>query len=156
MGLGLIDVIMLESLDIKFGYQIWGLAPTYHRILNRGTRVSAIAALCSEGVLAYETLTGTTNGGTFVDLLRGSLIPCMQSFPASKSIIVMDNCSIHHVQEVKDLFEAVGILLIFLPPYSPDYNPCEEMFSYYLKDHDEILQSLNTRFFRHIQGCIWS
>ena len=37
----------------KFGYQIRGLAPTYHRILNRGTRVSAIAALCSEGVLAY-------------------------------------------------------------------------------------------------------
>ena len=48
----------------------------------------------------------------------------------------MDNCSIHHVQ--------IGLwnLAIFLPPYSPDYNPCEEMFSYikyYLKDHDELL-----------------
>lgn len=42
------------------------------------------------------------------------------------------------------LLQDAGILLIFLPPYSPDYNPIEETFSsikYYLKDHDEILQS---------------
>ena len=61
------------------------------------------------------------------------------------SIAVMDNCSIHHVQEVKKLFDDAGILVFFLPPYSPDYNPIEEAFSavkYYLKEHDEILQSV--------------
>ena len=58
----------------------------------------------------------------------------------------MDNCKIHHVQAVKDFFEDAGILLMFLPPYSPDYNPIEEAFSsvkYYLKDHDELLQSVD-------------
>ena len=58
----------------------------------------------------------------------------------------MDNCAIHHVQQVQQEFESAGIMVIFLPPYSPDYNPCEEMFSYikyYLKDHDEILQSIS-------------
>ena len=70
----------------------------------------------------------------------------MQPFDGSntKSIVIMDNCSIHHVEPVKELLQDAGIL-IFLPPYSPDYNPIEETFSsikYYLKDHDEILQTL--------------
>lgn len=42
----------------------------------------------------------------------------------------MDNCSVHHVPEVKNIFMAVGIPVFFLPAYSPDYNPIEETFSY--------------------------
>ena len=63
---------------------------------------------------------------------------------ATKSIAVLDNCSIHHVDEVKKLFEDAGILLLFLPPYSPNLNPIEQTFSsvkYYLRDHDELMQS---------------
>ena len=42
----------------------------------------------------------------------------------------MDNASIHHVQEVSDLIEGqAGARLCFLPPYSPDLNPCEGAFS---------------------------
>ena len=44
------------------------------------------------------------------------------------------------------LFTEAGVLVLFLPPYSPDLNPAEEMFSsikYYLKDHDEILQIMD-------------
>ena len=40
----------------------------------------------------------------------------------------MDNASIHHVDRISELITATGALLIFLPPYSPDYNPIE-MFS---------------------------
>ena len=61
----------------------------------------------------------------------------------SKSIAVMDNCSIHHVMEVVDLFNSAGILLLYLPPYSPDLKPIELAFSYikhYLKDHEDIVQ----------------
>ena len=64
----------------------------------------------------------------------------------TKSIAILDNCKIHHAQAVKDLFEDAGIILMYLPPYSPDYNPIEEAFSsvkYYLKDHDELLQSVD-------------
>ena len=59
-----------------------------------------------------------------------------------RSIAVMDNCSIHHVEEVADLFNSAGILLLYLPPYSPDFNPIELAFSYvkhYLKDHEDIM-----------------
>lgn len=60
------------------------------------------------------------------------------------SIIIMDNCSVHHIVEVRDLLHKAGILVLFLPPYSPDLNPAEEAFTYVksnLKKHDKMLQS---------------
>ena len=45
------------------------------------------------------------------------------------SIVIMDNASIHHVDGVVEMIQGVGDLVIFLPPYSPDYNPIEEAFS---------------------------
>ena len=59
--------------------------------------------------------------------------------------VIMDNYSIHHVQEVINLFRTTGILVMFLPPYSCDYNPVEEAFSYvkyYLKRHESLLQTI--------------
>ena len=48
---------------------------------------------------------GTVNGDTFADFVCGTLIPEMEPFDGSvkKSVIIMDNCSIHHVNEVKSL-----------------------------------------------------
>ena len=40
-----------------------------------------------------------------------------------------DNAAIHHTQEVVDAINATGALLIFLPAYSPDFMPCEELFA---------------------------
>ena len=45
------------------------------------------------------------------------------------SIVIMDNFSIHHVPGIKEMIEETGALLLFLPPYSPDFNPIEEAFS---------------------------
>ena len=41
----------------------------------------------------------------------------------------MDNCSIHHMNEIVEMIHEVRALVHFLPPYSPDYNPIEEAFS---------------------------
>lgn len=131
----------------NFGYSLKGEPPIYHRFLARGRRISVIAALSSEGILDYEFTTGTVDGETFFDFVRGNLIPNVKAYPSPKSILIMDNCTIHHTMEVKHFLESAGILVIFLPPYSPDYNPAEELFSYvkyYLKGHDEILQCINT------------
>ena len=60
-----------------------------------------------------------------------------------RSIAILDNCSVHHVESAVDLFQEAGILVLWLPPYSPDFNPAENAFSkvkYYLKEHDEIMQ----------------
>ena len=53
--------------------------------------------------------------------------------------ILADNAAIHHTREVVDAINATGALLIFLPPYSPDLMPCEELFSQsknYIRQND--------------------
>ena len=60
--------------------------------------------------------------------------------------MVMDNASIHHADQIVDSLEDLGVLVYFLPPYSPDLNPIEELFSkvksamraneYILEDYD--------------------
>ena len=60
-----------------------------------------------------------------------------------RSIAIMDNLAVHRVAEILALFCDMGILVLFLPPYSPDLNPLEECFSFvksYLKRHTELLQ----------------
>ena len=129
----------------KYGYALRGMTPECHRLLVRGTRINAIAAMSSDGMVALDVTTSTVSGETFFDFLRGTLIPNMLPFNGSniRSILVLDNCSVHHTLEVKELLRRAGILVFFLPPYSPDLNPIEELFSYikgYLKKHDELLQ----------------
>jgi transposase len=88
------------------------------------------------------------NGERFCDFIKGTLIPNMLPYDGLNptSIVVMDNCSIHHVSEVQCLLEDAGIVVIYLPPYSPDFNPIETAFSYvkqYLKKHDDVLAAFN-------------
>ena len=57
-------------------------------------------------------------------------MPILQPFNGSnaRSVVVMDNASIHHVDRVVRSIQNTGALIRFLPPYSPDYNPLEESF----------------------------
>ena len=131
----------------KFGYSVRGTTPVSHRFFYRGKRTNAIAAISSTGLTALTLTHNTVNQDVFYDFVRGSLIPHMRPFDgiSPATIGVMDNLSVHHVKEITDLFHQAGILLFFLPPYSPDLNPVEEAFSYvkyYLKRHDELLQSI--------------
>ena len=131
----------------KFGYSLRGQPPVCHRILHCGRRISVIAAISTNGLVTYDLVHGSVNGERFLQFLQGKLIPEMLPYDGENphSILVMDNCTIHHVQPVLDTLKQMGILVLFLPPYSPDMNPIE-MFSYikyYLKDHDPILQALD-------------
>ena len=47
----------------------------------------------------------------------------------STSVVILDNASIHHTENVVKATEDIGVLVHFLPPYSPDLNPIEEAFS---------------------------
>ena len=85
--------------------------------------------MCTEGVIDYHLTTGSVNAHNFFDFLRGQLIPSMQPFPGDRYVLIMDNCSVHHSEEMKDFVRDAGILFLYLPPYNPDYNPIEELFS---------------------------
>lgn len=132
----------------KMGYAMRGERPVCSRVLSRGRRVSALAAMCSEGIIATELYEGTCDGDRFLNFIIGILIPVMLQFDGSspRSVLIMDNCTVHHVAPVLQTLIDAGIIPMFLPPYSPDLNLAEELFSYikyYLKAHDDLLQVVN-------------
>jgi len=60
-----------------------------------------------------QLATGSINADKFMDFIRGRLIPNMQPFPAKHSILILDNCSIHHAHDVTTLLSSFGILVLF-------------------------------------------
>ena len=85
-----------------------------------------------EGLLDVYLAEGTVNGIKFEDFIRSSLLPILKPFDWNDkhSIVIMDNASIHRVENAYELIEnQAGAKLIYLPPYSPDLNPTEEVFN---------------------------
>lgn len=83
------------------------------------------ASIALNGVLAQSHLMGSTDGLTFEAFISQVLVP--QLWPGA--YVIMDNYSIHKGQQVKDLIEATGAKVIYLPPYSPEFNPIENYWS---------------------------
>jgi len=54
----------------------------------------------------------------------------MNPYPGNNSVIVLDNARIHHDEEWIEIVEKLGGHVLFLPPYSPDYNPIETAFAF--------------------------
>lgn len=115
----------------RYGYSLRGMPLEYPTMFVRGERTSAIAMMSIRGILDVYVTQGTTNGDTFCRFIENCVLPQLQPFDGVRphSVLVMDNCSIHHVQEVQELLDGVGAMLHFLPPYSPDLNPIELAFS---------------------------
>lgn len=98
----------------------WGRVPR-----NHGRNQTLICALQCTGPLAPLVITGAVNGPSFEGYVRELLCPALQP----GQVVIMDNLSSHHRASVRTLIEARGCRLLFLPPYSPDLNPIELMFS---------------------------
>ena len=130
----------------KRAYSMKGMTPKDHRLLVRGKRFSAIPVMSTEGIHDVYLFEGNVNGERFQEFTTNSLLPILNPFnwSNSHSVVIMDNASIHHVHGVVDLIESQGARLIFLPPYSPDLNPLEEVFSKVksiMKENHSIFQS---------------
>ena len=115
----------------KNGYSVRGKPPQNHSLLVRGERLSAIACISAKGILDVKVVKGTSNGDIFYNFIHSHLLAHLLPFDGRNlhSVLVLDNCSIHHISEVRQVLEEVGVLVHYLPPYSPGYNPIEEAFS---------------------------
>ena len=82
-----------------------------------GLRTTALTAPC--------VIDGPMNGDVFFAYVEQILVPTLKP----GDIVVMDNLSAHKVHGIRDLIEAAGATLLYLPPYSPDFNPIENMWS---------------------------
>jgi transposase len=113
------------------GRHLRGLTPYDNVISVRGNRLSTIAAMSTRGIEDIAIHDGTINGEKFTRFIVNSVLPEMQPFDGSnpRSVLVLDNASIHHVEEVQDAVHTHGCIIRYLPPYSPDLNPLEEVFA---------------------------
>jgi len=84
-----------------------------------------LAALRVTGLTAPLVVDGAINGELFLSYVRQQLAPTL----LHGDIVVMDNLSAHKVAGVRQAIEAAGAQVVYLPPYSPDLNPIELVFS---------------------------
>ena len=84
-----------------------------------------LAALRAKGLTAPLVVDGAINGEIFLAYVRQHLVPTLQA----DDLVIMDNLSSHKREGVAKAIESVGAKVIYLPPYSPDFNPIEQVFS---------------------------
>jgi len=84
-----------------------------------------VGALRLSGITAPMTIGGAMNGAAFQAYVDQVLVPTL----SPGDIVIMDNLPAHKIAGVRASIEAVGARLMFLPPYSPDFNPIEMAFS---------------------------
>ena len=83
------------------------------------------AGLRLDGLAAPMVLDGPMNGEAFLAYIKQVLVPEL----AKGDVVIMDNLPAHKVDGVRQAIEAAGATLLYLPPYSPDFNPIEMAFS---------------------------
>lgn len=113
----------------KRGWSPLGIKASVRQPLKRSERHSILPAYCIDGILAHSIHQGGIDGDTLVWFLRELLLPLCNPYPGPKSVIILDNCGTHKTADVKRLCAAAGVVLLYLPPYSPDFNPIEKFFS---------------------------
>jgi transposase len=108
----------------------YGRAPRGHRLVSsvphgHWTTSTFLAALRHDAITAPCVIDGPINGETFRAYVEQFLVPTL----AAGDIVIMDNLGSHKGQAVRTAIEGVGAQLLYLPPYSPDLNPIEQVFA---------------------------
>jgi transposase len=92
---------------------------------GRWSTLTVLGAVSISGWVATMSIEAPTDGDVFLAYLEHVL--CPQLKPGQ--IVVMDNLGAHKVDGVKELIQQTGASLLYLPPYSPDFNPIEKCWS---------------------------
>ncbi len=92
---------------------------------NWGKNVTLLASITEEGVGACLAIEGSTTREVFETYLERVLVPTL----SSGQVVVMDNLSAHKGGRVREIIEGRGCEVLYLPPYSPEFNPIEQVFS---------------------------
>jgi len=84
-----------------------------------------IAALDARGICCSTVVDGAVNADVFEAFVKQVLLPTLQA----DDVVIMDNLSSHKRLKTRALIESAGAEVLFLPPYSPDLNPIENIFA---------------------------
>jgi transposase len=125
------NLVFLDEMGV-----LLGLARTHARALPgeraydfkpfyRGSKISVIGAITSSKVLAVMTMNKSMNADAFELYVSKFLVPQLWR----GAVVVMDNLPAHKVEAIAPLIEAVGARILYLSPYSPEFNPIEHWWS---------------------------
>lgn len=93
--------------------------------INTPKRTSIVGAMRFDGTIRYRSFEGAITGKRFLTFLKQTLLPSLRK----GDIVIMDNLSVHKVKGVRELILSANALPLYLPPYSPDLNPIEMLWS---------------------------
>jgi transposase len=102
------------------GQRVAGAVPQGHWRMT-----TMIAAIRLAGLSAALLFEGATDAEAFATFVEQVLAPTLRA----GDVVVMDNLSSHKSQRAQRAIEAAGAYVLFLPPYSPDFNPIEKMWA---------------------------
>lgn len=110
--------------------RLWGRAMRGERLVDytphgHWTTITFLAALRLEGMTAPLTVDGPINADVFLAWVQQQLVQTLKP----GDVVLMDNLNSHKGVQIRKAIEAVGARVVFLPPYSPDFNPIEMVFS---------------------------
>lgn len=108
----------------------WGRAAMGERVAEATPQghwkvLTTLGTMSLRGIEAAMTIESATDGDVFLAYLEQVLCPKLKP----GDVVVMDNLSAHKVEGVRERIEATGAELLYLPPYSPDFNPIEQAWS---------------------------
>jgi len=125
------DVVAVDEMGIVTGMsRRYGYAPCGQRAISTelaatGTRLSVVGALTIDGVLGGLEVSGTVNGDVFDAFIEQIVVPHLRP----GHVVLLDNATFHHRASLQEMIEATGARVVFLPSYSPEYNPIELCWS---------------------------
>jgi hypothetical protein len=117
----------------RTGDRRWGWAPkgqeaNKETLLKCTKNWSILPAYSIDGYIDFEIFQGAYTMLRFEDFIIERVLPWCSQYPGPRSVLVMDNASIHRSNIVRKACREAGVILEFLPPYSPDFNPIELSF----------------------------
>lgn len=110
-----------NGVEVK-GYSYKGKPLTVDKPSSRMTTTSSLVIASERCIVKHQEIKGSYNKDLFLQFLRTSPIP-------PKSVILLDNVRFHHSKEVKEFALLQDWILLYIPPYSPWFNPIEGIFS---------------------------
>ena len=111
----------------RWGWSPKGTSPVQVARFSRGNRWHILPAYTQNGVLMRWVYQGSTDTALFEGFIELLLHHCGR-FPEPNSVLVMDNASWHGSERIQTMCSEAGVRVVFLPPYSPDFNSIEQYF----------------------------
>lgn len=109
----------------RYAYSLGGSRAVDFAPLSKPKNTTILSSIQLDGTLRYTTFSGGTTVERFKRYLETDLLPHLNG----NSVLIMDNMKSHHAKAVRNLLDSSGVRYIYLPPYSPDLNPIEKLWS---------------------------